>query len=141
MPEYDLRVRHRLYTLQLGAYLLIAVVAVIGFVKLGNTQDELKHSQECTETFLGDSVTQTNNRADLQAAASKANLEMNLAWRKYVKWAIDTPPKDQKYLAAKYYVVKYFKKLDVYIGASSRLQRAAAAPFPTREAYHKCLDQ
>lgn len=41
MPEYDPKVRHRIYVAQVAAYVLIVTVAVIGFWRIANTQDDL----------------------------------------------------------------------------------------------------
>lgn len=45
-PNHDLRVRNRIYRAQLGAYLLIIIVGVVGFWKMGQNQDDIIATQE-----------------------------------------------------------------------------------------------
>lgn len=41
MPEYDPKVRRRVYRAELGAYLLIVTLAVVGFWRQEQTQEDL----------------------------------------------------------------------------------------------------
>lgn len=55
MPECDLKVRKRIYRTQLGAYLLIIVIGIVGFWQIGQQQRSIVAGQAAACQAANDS--------------------------------------------------------------------------------------
>lgn len=57
MPEHDTKVRKRIYRAELGAYLLIVTIGIIGFWQNEKTQDRLCDNVQANREVTAELVT------------------------------------------------------------------------------------
>lgn len=132
--------------LELGAYILIVVVALIGFQATANQQADLNESQSCTEGFLAATVKVLESRTSTTSEVSRADRDQQEYWSDYIQWPLDQALKGtaQDPAVAQENINRvrtYGKKVQAYLDAVRKQQESREDnPYPSREQYRNCLE-
>ena len=140
MPDQDTKVRKRIYRAELGAYLLIVTLSVVGFWQIGEILDDVSTSQNCTEQFLGSTVDALNERTQYTIAQADANVELQRSQLKFIKALVAPGPTPSR--EGEQALNDYFNALQEYTRLTGlQTGRVESNPYPTPEEYRMCLSE
>lgn len=111
MPDTNLIVRKRIYRAQLGAYLLIIIVGLLGFWRTGEQQDDLEADQVASCESTNDTRAGQRKVWTFFFTVTKANAESQDQpkavidfYNNYLRWITEEvfPPRDCSDLTKEY---------------------------------------
>lgn len=128
------------------ALAFVVVLVVVNSFRTGSTnevlkstQDDIKQTQQCTQSYLAKTITALNERTTYSQAQSMANVELQRAQAEFITSALQEPPLEKDRVEAG--LRKYFDKVTAYVTLVGKTAgKQATNPYPTEEQFVSCIN-